>query len=93
MEGNLETCFSLFAQIGSLGQNRGPELKKLNPISQGPQTACSSASFLTPPLGGPGLTITEDGAGQAATGPSSQSCLQSSLRMSHLCPLNIQSAF
>ena len=34
--------------------------------SKGPQIACSSASFLTPPLGDPGLNITEEGAGQAA---------------------------
>ena len=27
----LQTCLSLFAELRSLGQNSGPEMKKLNP--------------------------------------------------------------
>lgn len=46
----LQTCLSLLAYIKSLGQSSGPEMKELSPkSSQGPQMACSSASFLPAP--------------------------------------------
>ena len=63
----LQTCLNLFAERGSPGQSSGPrDGRNRSTSSKGPQIACSSASFLTPPLGDPGLNITEEEAGQAA---------------------------
>ena len=58
----LQIHLGLFAQIESRGQNSGPEVSESSKVLQ---TACS-ASFLTPPLGDPWLSITEEGPGQAA---------------------------